>query len=577
MKDRTYRKWAAVTGNGAQGRRTRKLLRQYMVIALAAMVIMGAVSTVFLARSLRVSEETSGEALLRLAAGELAADLEQTGAGDWGLSDTGVLVRGSVPAADAEPLLERLKKNTGLDYAVYFGRQQVLSTKEQGMPAAEEVFSGVVIAGRERFVPAENGVADVYYMPLRNPDGTTIGMAAAYRMRGGFLTGTGLRILLLALLMGGLAALAAGALVLITNRIGRQMEDLTTVLNGLSRGSLGHAPDPRTQKRDDEIGELANSARQLDERLTRVIHSAREVAGSLCDSGFELADSAEVAADASWMMADRIEEVRKGAASQAECVRLASNDAGDIDQGVRELSEDVEQIGDYAVEIAACGTRASDHLADLHTQTDGIADAVNSMGESMRITADAAERITGISRAITAIATQTNVLSLNASIEASRAGDAGKAFAVVADEIRQLADQTGRNAQEISRITDELIRGSARGSASYETMKDNTRTQEELLAETRSDMQFMKDSLHRLGEASERAACRMEDIRQTREDLEGVIRDLAAAAVQNVAFTEETTASMQELHTTFTVMSESAGQLQVLADDLRETVSFFRE
>ena len=78
------------------------------------------------------------------------------------------------------------------------------------------------------------------------------------------------------------------------------------------------------------------------------------------------------------------------------------------------------------------------------------------------------------------------------------------------------------------------------------------------------------------GQTSAQLAGRVDELNRTREDLEGVLRDLSAASVQNVAFTEETTASMQELQTTFTVISESAGQLQGFADDLQETMSFFR-
>ena len=580
MRKSTVRKWAA--GTGAQ-RRTQKLLIQYMVLALAAMAAMGVLVAFFCSSILRKTARDAAEDVLHVAADQLNDRMQDLGEGDWMLDDQGRLCRGGSVIQGGDALLHQLEMRTGLDYAVYFGRVRVLATsdhtRERDIQAGEAVFSSVVLAGTACFAEAgtrETGLADAYYVPLKNPDGTIVGMTAAYRQRMGIPASALQDVLLLVLLALGLIAVSAAMLVVIARRASAQMGDLASVLSGLSRGSLKNAVNQQAVNRRDEIGEMASSARQLDAKLTRVIRTSKEASRNLCDSGYDLADSCVCAADASEQVAEKMDEMRKCTATQAQSVRAAAGDTGEISRSIRGITEDTKEISEYAGEASVCSGRASEAVQELANQADQLAVSVHDINLIIRSTNEAVKRITSCSQAIAGIAAQTNLLALNASIEASRAGEAGVGFSVVAEEIRGLADESRHSAEEIRGIVEQLLAESEASVTCLSHLNGHADRQGEMLREACADMRFVADSTQRIGQTSAQLAGRVDELNRTREDLEGVLRDLSAASVQNVAFTEETTASMQELQTTFTVISESAGQLQGFADDLQETMSFFR-
>ncbi|MCR5674074.1 MAG: cache domain-containing protein, partial [Lachnospiraceae bacterium] len=534
--------------------RKRKAMLELPVRQIALSVAMITAVAVLLAvcgiTFLRASWSDRSGDMLRTSAVQLGERLEHLSEGDWTLNDRGILCKAGHPADEAAEILRTLKNGTGLEYTIFFGRERVLTTmgnadgEEESTPAIDAAFSEVVTAGRETLagMDAPDGRAlQTYFVPLKNPDGTIIGMIGVSEQPKRFhAAARG------AWALGGIAALSVA------------LSSAVIVLASFA--------EARRKKRK----------ARTEENLSRVIRATREVSRDLYDSGTDLADSAGMAAGASGYMADRISEVSRGAAVQAESVKQAAGDADGIWQGIDRITRGTDQVGDFANEIAITSRRTGeslDRLADGMTEMQMLVDRIN---ETLSLTAEAAERITAFSESIAGIAAQTNLLSLNASIEASRAGDAGRGFVVVADEIRQLADSSKKSAEEIRVVAGRLQESTRESNGVLTRLKENAATQNETLGDTKSDMQLIADSVRHLDESTETLIAQIEGLNDSRMSLTETIQDLAVLSEQNVAFTEETTASMQELHETFTVISESAGQLQLLADDLQETMAFLR-
>ncbi len=561
-----------------QKKRPQKLLLQYLAIAIGAMVVMGGMLIYCGISSQKEQSRDHASETLRIAAEQATDEIGRMYGGDWHTDDRKILYKGDRMIVAADEIISALRDRTGFEYALYFGGDRVMLTGGGTGPAemTDEVYDSVVTAGQEVFAEETESGLYTFYAPIRNPDGTIVGAMAVSRARGD-LSGRILRNTVLPMVLAVLfIALSAVFMIRLARRASAQMGGIVDVLDGLSHGSLRNKVDRSAARRKDEIGAMAEGARQLDEKLSRVIRTTREVSQDLHDSGMDLADSAGIAAGASNHVVDKFDEVMRGAASQTENLRMAEGDIADIRQVILEIAEEVKALTDYATQVDACLNRTIRSVDGMKEHTASTSEAAGRINETVRSTGTAVERITHFSEAITKIAAQTNLLSLNASIEASRAGEAGKGFAVVAEEIRQLAEESRTSAEEIQGIVKELHTGSEASLSCLSAMNDSVSLQRDAISDTDADMQFIADTMRRIGEETERITVRTRDLNEIQEDLSAILCDLSAISEQNAASTEETTASMQELHATFTVISESAEQLQDLADDLQETMSFFR-
>ena len=301
-------------------------------------------------------------------------------------------------------------------------------------------------------------------------------------------------------------------------------------------------------KSKDEIGQLGSWFNQLVGKMNDVIS---EVAGA----------SSEVAA-ASTEIAASAEEIASGMGEQSHQITQVSAAVEEMSASVVEVARKSADAANSANESGRIATEGGSVVTDTITGMQSINDAVSSSAESVQELGKRGEQIGEVITVINDIADQTNLLALNAAIEAARAGEHGRGFAVVADEVRKLADRTTKATEEIA--------GSIQA------------IQEETIAAV-DKMNAGTEEVSTGVEKAEQAGDSLKQIVASAQDVSSMVQSIAAAAEEQSAASEEVSRNIEQIASVTRQTSEGTNQaaeaataLSQRAETLQQLVGQFK-
>lgn len=329
-------------------------------------------------------------------------------------------------------------------------------------------------------------------------------------------------------------------------------------------------------KRKDETGEMSRAISVLHEHLANVVSNLKDQSESL----FSAADSLNVNVSESATAIEQVEravsEIADAASMQADETQKATENVILIGNMVQDTTSEAESLLVNATGMKTSGDEASATLIELEQINKRAKEAIDTIYEQTNTTNESALKIREATTLITSIAEETNLLSLNASIEAARAGDQGRGFAVVASQIQKLAEQSNESARQIEAITDSLIDDSEKAVAIMGEVKEIMMKQNEHVTKTDEIFTQVKNGINSSIDGVTRIAEKTRQMDKARINVVDVVQSLTAIAEENAASTEETSASVTEVSSTVTNISDNTEKMKNVASKLEQNMEIFK-
>ncbi|WP_170289350.1 methyl-accepting chemotaxis protein [Metabacillus lacus] len=385
-------------------------------------------------------------------------------------------------------------------------------------------------------------------------------------------SGNTMRILGLAIsiLIVGISAFLAFN---ISKSITLPLKKLSRHLSEISKGNLHH--EPLHYKGKDEVGDLVESVNGMNDQLKLLVGEIFKASRQVGEQSGHLLHSSSEVREGSEQIASTMQELTSGAENQASSASQLSGAMADFLEKIQtanEASASAYTTSKAAISQTSAGTllmtKSVDQMTTIHDLMKGTVEKMKSLGEQSK-------EISKLVAVIQTIADQTNLLALNAAIEAARAGEHGKGFAVVADEVRKLAEQVSSSIVDIHSIaanvgkeTDEVTHNLNGGYAEIVKGTESVHKTGESFAVIKVHIEEMSAGIQEMQE-------HFQDILLNGSAMNSAITNIASVSQESAAGIEQTAASAEQANSAMEGIHGNAESLSGLSKKLTETVNKF--
>ena len=326
----------------------------------------------------------------------------------------------------------------------------------------------------------------------------------------------------------------------------------------------------------DEICTLNRAAREVQAHLLEMISKLQGSSMALADSSEQMGHSTTETSGSMAHINSAASELANTATSQATDIADIANHMTTVDEMMQKNSENANALAEVSAQIRQVTDEGLQRVDGLKTITDQSVTAFEEIFDVIGGIEESTKKISEASDLISSIASQTNLLSLNASIEAARAGEAGKGFAVVADEIRDLSEQSANSVNIINEMLADLQHNTDNAAKQSDNVRSYVSRQKEAVEETSNSFTDIASGIQNINATVDELHAANQNLSDGVANISGLIENLSAISEENAATAQELNATTDTVNTSVEVLAENGNSVSRSAIDLENIIRVFK-
>lgn len=451
-------------------------------------------------------------------------------------------------------------------------------TKEKvGQPVENAVIKGVVQQLQDGKKPGTtvveydfNGTTKYSAYTILNNENILVLTADESEALAGITTVTGVAVGIIAIVV----LIAITISFIMGRRLMRPLVKVSTIIEDVANGNI-EADFSVVKESNDEIGLIIEKMKELTQSLGSIVGKIRNSSDTMSSNSYELNDTSSQTLAANNEISKAVEDVAEGSTGMAASISKINENLLEMSNETKDINASVDEIKNQTVAVQDSSKIMNDKIKSMQDSSHKMDEGISAISKRIETVNTTVDKVSNIVSVIEEISSETNLLSLNASIEAARAGDAGKGFAVVAQEIRVLSDNTNTELENIKQIISSLVEECRYCvQASGTIVEDNAKQNEEIKA-VLDEFGSLDEQIQKTAEKADEIEELVTAMIELNDDITKSSNSLTDVSAANAAATEEMNANIEELNAMMNGVSEMAGHMNDESDGLKEALSFF--
>ncbi len=451
-------------------------------------------------------------------------------------------------------------------------------TKEKvGQPVENAVIKGVVQQLQDGKKPGTtvveydfNGTTKYSAYTILNNENILVLTADESEALAGITTVTGVAVGIIAIVV----LIAIIISFIMGRRLMRPLVKVSTIIEDVANGNI-EADFSVVKESNDEIGLIIEKMKELTQSLGSIVGKIRNSSDTMSSNSYELNDTSSQTLAANNEISKAVEDVAEGSTGMAASISKINENLLEMSNETKDINASVDEIKNQTVAVQDSSKIMNDKIKSMQDSSHKMDEGISAISKRIETVNTTVDKVSNIVSVIEEISSETNLLSLNASIEAARAGDAGKGFAVVAQEIRVLSDNTNTELENIKQIISSLVEECRYCvQASGTIVEDNAKQKEEIKA-VLDEFGSLDEQIQKTAEKADEIEELVTAMIELNDDITKSSNSLTDVSAANAAATEEMNANIEELNAMMHGVSEMAGHMNDESDGLKKALSFF--
>ncbi|WMT40908.1 methyl-accepting chemotaxis protein [Paenibacillus sp. D2_2] len=360
----------------------------------------------------------------------------------------------------------------------------------------------------------------------------------------------------------------------VSRQITRPIMEAASVTERISSGDL--TVSALKNRSRDEVGQLSQSVNAMVENLRSFISKVQFTAEEVATSAEELSANAEQTSKATQQIALTIEQMAEGTDKQLHDAEASVNSITEVAEDVQQVAANAQQVTDSAIQTSRTAGEGNEEIQSVIAQMHSIKDTVTQIAEIISNLGARSAEIEDMAKVISDMATQTNLLSLNAAIEAARAGEHGRGFAVVADEIRKLAEHSAHSAGQIGLLISSIQNETQ---LAVEAMGKGTKEVGlgiEVVDHAGKSFEIIQQSINEVAAQIQEVTAYSQQIQSSTGQAVEIVSQISEVAKNSADGTKDISAAAEEQLASMEEVNSFSESLAKMADDLQSLVKGFK-